>query len=390
LRATGCGRRLAIQHMGEPSMKFRPLRSAVLIAAALLFAGCIKDKTVVMINPDGSGNIVVSTVFTADTVKMIEQMTQSVAGQMSSLGSTTSTNKEKDDPFYNEKTMRAGAKKFGPDVKFVKATKVDKDGAKGFIAVYSFKNVNDIYVNTQSSSDLGSQFTHGMGEDAEEADTSKPADAIEFNLAGDGPNKVLKIHMPKLKEASEDQPAVAEVKPSIPEAHSGVVVATQTVTAGVVVASTGVAEIPDKEEDESTVQRTVTMTAAAPVAPPGAAIGASSGNPFGGMMPFGMSESDKPEDAMKKMFKGMEMSVAVQVKGAIVKTNARHVEKDRQRVTLMNINFDEMLKSPSFSKLLDPESLMGDGDDPSAMMKKLTSMPGADIETNTEVVIEFK
>ena len=87
---------------------------------------------------------------------------------------------------------------------------------------------------------------------------------------------------------------------------------------------------------------------------------------------------------MMQMFKGMEMDLAVQVKGKVVKSNAMHVEgENKDRIVLMAIKFDDLLKSPEFQKMV---SKSGAPESAGAFL----SIPGVKMETNKQVVVEFK
>lgn len=87
---------------------------------------------------------------------------------------------------------------------------------------------------------------------------------------------------------------------------------------------------------------------------------------------------------MSQFMKGMKVSVAVEVEGTIVDTNA--ALREGSRVTLMEMDFDKLLTNQDvFKKFIgaSPESL----EEAKKMMKDI---PGIKIEPNQEVTIKFR
>ena len=87
---------------------------------------------------------------------------------------------------------------------------------------------------------------------------------------------------------------------------------------------------------------------------------------------------------MKSMFKGMKIAMAIEVEGAVVETNATHV--DGSRITIMELDFGQLLEMPEklvqFSQL-QPESL----EDAKEFMKDI---PGFKVDMNKELMVKFK
>jgi len=87
---------------------------------------------------------------------------------------------------------------------------------------------------------------------------------------------------------------------------------------------------------------------------------------------------------MKELFGGMKISLAVEVMGAIVRTNATH--REGSKITLMEMDFgklfehQENLKKFSAQK---PDTI----EDAKKMMKDI---PGIKVELNKEVTIDFR
>lgn len=100
-----------------------------------------------------------------------------------------------------------------------------------------------------------------------------------------------------------------------------------------------------------------------------------------------MSTGEGMEGAseMAKMFlKGLKLSIAIDVDGKIVKTNATH--RDGSKITLMEMDFDKILENPEkFDKLnkAKPKTM-------AETMELMKDVPGIKADLNDELVIEFK
>lgn len=283
----------------------------ILPAFALLAAGCIKEKLLVVVNGDGSGNIVLDTSMTAEAAAMMQQTAASFA---SALGGTNATEAVKEE-LIKEDDLRERASDFGSGVEFVRLKRTKEEGTEGAIAVYSFKDVTKLRLPLQKGG--------GPTGAADLVDGAKPepGQAVTFAFTP-GDTKTLKINVPQ--EPKEKAEAAAK-------------------------------EAPAKDK----------------AAPAGAEGLAEMGNAMIG--------------PMLQMFKGLEMSIAVQVKGEIVKSTAAHRQGDKgERAMLMEVKFDELMKSPKFAGIF--EKSQG-GDMPTA---ELMGLPGFTFETSPEVVIEFK
>jgi hypothetical protein len=115
------------------SKKFFAVFSCALIICACLLSGCQKNKILVKVKKDGSGTIVVTQLFNAKLVKIVEE------------------EKKKNDQFavklINEEQIKRAASLFGPNVKFDKMKELNRpDGSKGYIALYTFDNISDLRI----------------------------------------------------------------------------------------------------------------------------------------------------------------------------------------------------------------------------------------------------
>jgi hypothetical protein len=303
---------------------FMKRRIFIFVCAVASFAmsGCLKVKQLVVVNPDGSGSIVVSTAFPPDTVAMMSQMSalQNLGGDQSGASAAPAT-----DIFYNEDQLRDAAAQFGEGVTLQKSEKIEKDGTRGAIAVYEFKDISRVKLNTRQNMQMGEAMTAlKSGVDA------SGGDFIRFAFAKGDPSR-LTILMPQFKSnVGQTAGLPSQPAPSAPQ-----------------------------------------------LPPELAALGG-----LGGLGGLGAGAG-----AMTmQMFKGMEISFAVQVKGNVIKSNASQQDGEhKDRFILLGMKFDELMNSPEFQKIAN-ENISDQGE----MMKQFFSLPGAHLETNREVIIEFK
>ena len=304
------------------------MRGLFIAGAALFLGGCIKVKQIVIVNPDGSGNVVVSQALGAEAVAMMTQMAAGFASQLG--GDAKEAPKQPENPLYDLEKLREAAADLGEGVTFVKASEINTNGTKGAIAVYSFTDVTKLHLKTKQE---GPGMGAGFG--AAEPPKAGKEESISFGFTKGDTSKLV-IHMPDMKPKTGTA-AGGAAKP----------------------ATTGDAKGGDA------------------VPPELAALGLGGGKDANAGM------------AMMQMFKGMEIQFAVQVKGEVVKHDASNQDKaNPTRFVLMHMNMDELMKTPDFQKMLASGDQAGGDED--EQMKKFFSLPGAQLETKPEVTIEFK
>jgi hypothetical protein len=98
------------------------------------------------------------------------------------------------------------------------------------------------------------------------------------------------------------------------------------------------------------------------------------------------TESKKPDPTqlamMKKMLDGLRIEIALEVAGAIVKTNSAYVQGSK--VTLLEMDFAELMNNDAaLEKLSNPESL----EEAKQMLK---GVKGVKVNLDREVSVEFK
>jgi hypothetical protein len=179
---------------------------ALLVALTLPLAGCIKSKTLVVVNPDGSGNIAVRNLMSPEAASMMGSAADGFATALGATGQVAKTQ----DPFFKEDELRAAAAKFGEGVTYVKGTKVNENNWQGSSAVYAFADINKIRIPLDNKSDGGG----GMPAEEPAAEGAKPEKFITFNLSG-GSTKTLRILVPQEedKPAADAAPAKAPAEP---------------------------------------------------------------------------------------------------------------------------------------------------------------------------------
>jgi hypothetical protein len=91
-----------------------------------------------------------------------------------------------------------------------------------------------------------------------------------------------------------------------------------------------------------------------------------------------------------QMMAGLRLRILVGVKGKITKTNAGFVSDDRTTVTLLDMNFDEVIRNP---KLMEKMAALGEMKSMTAAREKLQDpdlQKALKMETAEKVSIEFK
>jgi hypothetical protein len=336
----------------------RRWRGFLLASLVLVCGGCLKSKVTVVVNPDGSGQVVVSRYFGRQAVQEWEtQRAQMTA--MDGEGMEEGRKRLAGDPFYNEKALKRDARRFGPSTAFVKARRVDADGGRGSVAVYAFKDINDVCLALDQRAAL-SMMNASMGSmmDPDEAENEDDADefrrvrrgkaGIEFSFQTGAVNR-LKILLPAMaetgaKEDPDDEPA---------------------------------AEAEDEESEDADEMANVDASHYA------MAMARRMPDPFNYRHVMGYGE-----DAMSR---GLAVSVEVEINGAVATSDAAFTNATRKnRFVLIDVDASRGAKDAAAkskrSRLMDS---MGYGD-PERMLKKLHAIPGSRVEPKREVTIAFK
>lgn len=334
-----------------------PWSAALLVAVSL--CGCVKNKVLVVVNKEGGGTIVVTKAYSKEAVDMMNvqlaEMRRSMGARSGGLSVAMPEN-----PFFDEKAIKKDARKFGA-AKFVKARKIETCGTRGYVAVYSFKDINDIFLDIQKmGTDLqqgGGQMNYFSGNDGDDEGSSGRQErgdgATEFKFTK-GASPKLEIISQPATESNDPAEDNNEIEEKAAEAEKD----------------------GDKEEQEALMEDAMSDPR----------VYGRGG--FGSEMMTAMFVGTRQEDAEEKMYKGAEFSIAVEVDGEVLRSTASHMDPvKKNRILLMDVNVDKVLASPNGKKLMGSSLRYGRAD---KLMASLNKVPGASMETNRTVVVEFK
>lgn len=302
---------------------------SVLVASVMVFlTGCIKQKILIKVKPDGSGNIVVSTMFNKDIVTAVEKQMEEQKKQMAAQGMNMSNMPERD-MFFDEKQIKRAASKYGDEVEYVRAKKINNASGRGYIAVYSFANIDNLKLDLKEVSSPMPQM--GMRNTDE-------ANAVTFKLTK-GEVAKLKIKIPQkgkdatVETASEKE---EEIKPT-----------------------------PLTEREKAQMM-----------------------GPQGSMFGLTGKETTK-EEVMRKMFGGMSVDIDVEPVGTVVKSNATFQDpKKKNRFTIFAIDFGTLLESDKMCSKMVKDKPGNNFFEEIIDTKK--NVKGIKIEEKPEVTVEFK
>ena len=148
---------------------------ALALGLLLGVSGCYEQHTRVIVYPDGSGRIVVSRLFPATTVRLIE-LQASQAGMADNLRA--------EDLFYSEARLKRDARTlFGKGVRFVAARRVETNGNRGSVALYAFDKVDGLALAPDRLSENSMSAMGGSSDEEDDADQT--AEVEQEATAGD-------------------------------------------------------------------------------------------------------------------------------------------------------------------------------------------------------------
>jgi hypothetical protein len=114
----------------------RSVAAATLCALSLFLAGCFTDKTMIKLNADGSGTIVVTTQMKTSAIEQMKQMAKAFGGENA-----------KEPELFTEKEAKEKAAKMGEGIEFVSYEPIKTKDAEGMKAAYSFKDIRKLKIN---------------------------------------------------------------------------------------------------------------------------------------------------------------------------------------------------------------------------------------------------
>lgn len=161
-----------------------------LILLALIFAGgCLQSTTVVEVEKDGSGRVMIREFYSPQVTQMLEGMAGMMAGKTDAQGSGEMA-AAGDPKSMFDKAIQGRIEKMGPGVTLDSSKEVtNAQGWKGYTAVYSFKDINDICVAV-GDNDMGGQ-PGMMGQSVEDEEVEDGA-GYQFRFT---PGEIAKLEV---------------------------------------------------------------------------------------------------------------------------------------------------------------------------------------------------
>ncbi|MEJ2102951.1 MAG: hypothetical protein P8X47_00080 [Ignavibacteriaceae bacterium] len=153
-----------------------------------VLAGCLQVDTTINVNKDGSGTINEKVLFSKTFVNMIKEFAQSFSDSASA--------DQEDLSMFKDDEIKADAKDFGEDVKYVSHKLISNDKWEGYEAVYSFNDVTKIKIKP----DPGSKVS--IGEEGAEAPSEEDFYFFKF-VKGNTPELI--IDRPEIKLSGETE-----------------------------------------------------------------------------------------------------------------------------------------------------------------------------------------
>ena len=124
----------------------------LLFIPVILFSGCIKVKSNVIINKDGSGIL-------EEQVLMSDMVVEMMNNFMSSFQDSTSAPEEF--KLFKEDELKAKSSEYGEGVKYVSGEEIKIEGWQGYKAIYSFKDLNKLKMETDPNTKVESPQDDG-------------------------------------------------------------------------------------------------------------------------------------------------------------------------------------------------------------------------------------
>lgn len=127
-------------------------KTMILCASLLiLLAGCLQVETTINVHKDGSGTINQKVAMSKTFVNMMKEFAQA-------FQDSTST---EEFSLFKEDEIKADAKDYGEEVKYVSHEFISDDKWEGFQAVYSFSDITKIKIQPDPGSKVGMENEEG-------------------------------------------------------------------------------------------------------------------------------------------------------------------------------------------------------------------------------------
>lgn len=125
----------------------------LLFIPVILFSGCIKVNSNVIINKDGSGILEEQVLMSDMVITMMNEF-------MSSFQDSTSAPEEF--KLFKEDELKTKASEYGEGVKYVSGEEIKIDGWQGYKAIYSFEDLNKIKMETDPNTKVENPQNDGQ------------------------------------------------------------------------------------------------------------------------------------------------------------------------------------------------------------------------------------
>jgi len=304
-------------------MRRGPLSWVWVAVAALGLGGCLDMEKVVRVNPDGSALVEERMLMQRDALALMQGMAKM----------TSQTGGEGGFQLLDPARLAAEAAAMGPGVTLISAEALSTPQGEGYIARFAVADINQLSLDqnpnqpaTEGAAQSGPPGAGAMGGTQDRA-AGRPASG------------------PASGPAVGSQPAREAIRFELQKGARPLLV------------------IRSPKADQAGQEGGTAAVAKDP-------------------LPEG-PEGQMALQMMQQMFKGMHVAVYVEVNGEILETNAGF--RDGSRVTLMDIQFDQILADPVRFKRLasaQPEGM----EQIKALLKDL---PGVKVELNDPVQIRF-
>lgn len=320
---------------------------AVCALVGVVSTGCLTQNIVVVVEPDGSGNIAITRTMSA---MMLAGITMQMQQMKEQFGDSMEVDMPFDpsNPLYNREALERAASQYGVGVTFANARPVDRAGAKGVQVMYAFEDINDVRINPNITMAMMTLFS---GDDDIDITAGMPAmEDVQFVFVRSDDESQLRVLLPSgIRDVEQRREQIRQ------RANTS-------------------AEEPEEEMDDLPPHMDMDMEITTV-----------------GMGMFGMTGMESPQDAMRMMFAGQRISLAVEVRGEISETTARHPNARRPtRFTVFDIDFDRAMNHPEFEFFIEDMDAMESSDSPDDFMNVLYALPTVTVDDQAELTIKFK
>lgn len=135
-------------------MKMKLIKFTILLfIPVILFSGCLKVRSNVIINKDGSGILEEQVLMSDIVIAMMSEF-------MSSFQDSTSAPEEF--KLFKEDELKAKASEYGEGVKYVSGEEIKIVGWQGYEAIYSFEDLNKIKMETDPNTKVENPQNDGQ------------------------------------------------------------------------------------------------------------------------------------------------------------------------------------------------------------------------------------